>query len=194
MSNVCFQPFVIVDDAYGNLYIYIIKPSTREGLLYPTLLPFVANATCGDLAATPFSSLTALNCQCPLLLISPCTCQPSAGSNTTLTILCANQGMDNAAIGNVVANTPATTPVDTFDLGGNQLTSVPTGLPQYTTLVSVSVSNKSITSIGSADLSLTRNSTLINLSYNQISSIVPGSLPRTYKWAYHFVSLKKWIF
>ena len=145
----------------------------------PTLSPFVTNATCGDSAVTPFTSLTALNCQCPSTSISPCTCQPSAGSDTTLTISCADQGLDDTAIGAVIANTPATTPVDSLDLRGNQLTSVPSGLPQYAYLIRVTVANNSITSIGSTDLSLTGNALLIDLSHNQISDIAPGSLPGT---------------
>ena len=143
----------------------------------PSLLSFVANATCSDSAATPFPSLTALNCQCPELSIAPCTCQPSEGSSTSLTISCANLGKDNAAIETVVANTPATTPVDTFDLSGNILTSISADLPQYKTLIRVSFANNSITSIGSTDLSLTGNVLLIDVSYNQISNIAAGSLP-----------------
>ena len=143
----------------------------------PTLSAIVANATCGDSAVTPFTSLTALNCKCPVLSISPCTCQPSVGGNTVLTISCADQGMDKTAIGTVIANTPATTPVDSLDLCGNQLTSLPTGLRQYATLVRVTVANNSITSIRSIDLSLTGNALLIDLSHNPISDIATGSLP-----------------
>jgi len=142
-----------------------------------TLSTFVVNATCGDSASTPFTSLTALNCQCPVPSIASCTCQPSAGKTTTLTISCANQGLDDTAIETVITNTEANSPVDTFDLSGNQLTIVPKNLPQYTKLVSVSLANNSITSVGSTDLSLTANVTLIDLSNNQISSIAAGSLP-----------------
>ena len=79
----------------------------------------------------------------------------------------------------IIANVPPTTPVDTFDFSQNQLTAVPAGLPQYATLVSVTVANNSISSIGSTDLSLTGNVLLIDLSFNQITVIAAGGLPST---------------
>ena len=146
-------------------------------ILDASLNVYVKNATCND--ATPFSSLTELNCECPVASIGPCSCQPTAGSNATLTISCENQNLDDAAMKAIIDNVPPTTPVDTFDFSQNQLTAVPTGLTQYATLVSVTVASNSITSIGSNDLSLTGNVLLIDLSFNKISVIAPGSLPGT---------------
>jgi Leucine-rich repeat (LRR) protein len=102
--------------------------------------------------------------------------------------LCANQGLGDTAIGTVVANTPVTTPIDTFDLSGNKLTIVPKDLTQYAQLTRVTLANNSITSVGSTDLSLTGNVVLIDLSNNQISSIAAGSLPGM--WPKKFYLLK----
>ena len=150
-----------------------------EGWIIPdaSLNVYVKNATCSD--TTPFSSLTELNCKCPVASIAPCSCQPTAGSDTRLTISCANQNLNDTKMKAIIANVPPTTPVDTFDFSQNQLTAVPAGLPQYATLVSVRVANNSISSIGSTDLSLTGNVLLIDLSFNQITVIAAGGLPGT---------------
>ena len=130
-----------------------------------------------------FLNLTVI-CKCPAYstYIAPCVCGPtknSEGVSSTLTISCAAQSLGDSALSDIFKNVSSTSPVDTMNLSGNQLTKIPSGLPQYETLVSVTVANNSITSVGSTDLSLSGNVTLIDLSYNQISVIAPGSLPGT---------------
>ena len=143
----------------------------------PTLLPFVVNATCGDEVKTPFTSLSALNCKCPAVSILPCTCLPTSGSTTSLTISCAAQGLTDSEMEAIVTNIDPTTPLDTFDLGSNKLTRIPKGLPQFTQLVNLVVSSNSIAAIESGDLSVTGPVKTLDLSSNLIAAIADASLP-----------------
>jgi Leucine-rich repeat (LRR) protein len=150
--------------------------------LDPTLLAFVVNAQCNDESSTPFTSLTALNCQCPSASILPCSCQPTAGiSNSSLTIDCSNQGLEDNAMNAIVDNIPATTPVDTMDLSWNKLTQIPTGLPQYKTLAILNISSNLIEAVNEGELSLNGSVVKLDISFNVITKISPNSLPGMYK-------------
>ena len=141
------------------------------------LSPYVINATCSDTLATRFTSLSAINCQCPAISIVPCTCVPTTGSNTTLTISCASQSLSDSAMAAIVNEIPVTTPVDTIDLSGNQLSKVPSGLPQYQQLVSVNISSNAITTVNSGDLTVDGSVTNLDMSSNVITTISSNSLP-----------------
>ena len=87
----------------------------------PTLLAFVVNAQCNDTAATPFTSLTALQCKCPSApfrraVVSQLT---MADGSSALTIDCSSRGLDDKAMQAIVANIPPTTPLDVLVLDGN---------------------------------------------------------------------------
>ena len=142
-----------------------------------SLLPFVVNATCADSAATPFTSLSALNCKCPTTSILPCTCLPTSGSDTTLTISCAAQSLSDSAMNKIVSNIDPTTPVDTMDLSSNKLTFIPKGLPKLKQLVNLIVSSNAITTIETSDLTVTGSVTNLDLSSNLIATIADSSLP-----------------
>ena len=148
-----------------------------EGWIIPdaSLNVYVKNATCSD--ATPFSSLTELNCKCPVASIAPCSCQSTAGSNATLTISCANQNLNDAAIKAIIDNVPPTTPIDTFDFSGNQLTQVPINLAQFNQLTNLNLSTNAITAVGSGQLNLPAAVLSLDLSSNKISIIAQSSLP-----------------
>ena len=151
-----------------------------------SLLAYVKNATCSDTFATPFTSLTALNCQCPEVSIAPCTCGPTAttdGSDSkTLTVSCANQNLTDSTIADVIVKVAPTTPVDSIDFSGNRMTKIPSNITQYTRLISLSFASNQITSIISNDLNLAADNVLfLDLSNNRISSIsssngIPGEI------------------
>ena len=88
----------------------------------PTLLAFVVNAQCNDTAATPFTSLTALQCKCPSApfrrAVASCQLTMADGSSA-LTIDCSSRGLDDKAMQAIVANIPPTTPLDVLVLDGN---------------------------------------------------------------------------
>ena len=77
----------------------------------------------------------------------------------------------------IVQNIPATTPVHTFDLSGNKLTKVPSGLPQYQQLVTMNMSSNSITTVNTGDLTVTGAVTNLDMSSNVIATINNNSLP-----------------
>ena len=147
----------------SNLYVYVI------------------NATCSDTFATPFTSLTALNCQCPEVSIAPCTCEPTATTDgsapTMLTVSCANQKLDDPTIADVIVRVAPTTPLDTLNLRNNSITFVPKGLAQYTRLVDLVVSFNAITKINLDDLNLPAPVVNLDLSFNTITAIANSSLP-----------------
>ena len=145
-----------------------------------TMKTFVTNATCSDADSTPFTALTALNCKCPIYSISPCTCRTTMGSNTTLTISCANKNITDSSMAKIFTKIPASTPVDQLDLSGNLLTRVPANLTQYPTLNKLSLASNSITSIASGDLTLPANVIVLDVSKNLISSVSKDSLPANY--------------
>ena len=142
-----------------------------------TLSAFVVNATCSDPNATPFSALTALNCKCPAVSISPCSCQPTTDSSTTLTISCAAKSLTDSGMKTIVNKIPATTPVDTMDLSSNQLTQIPKGLTQFAQLANLNLSLNAITAVNSGDLSLKGTVTNLDMSSNAITTIADSSLP-----------------
>ena len=148
-----------------------------EGWIIPdaSLNVYVKNATCSD--TTPFSSLTELNCKCPVASITPCSCQPTAGSMTTLTISCASLNLNDTTMKAIIANVPPTTPVDTFDFSGNLLTAVPANLPQFNQLANLNLANNSIAAVATAELNLPAAVKSLDLSSNQISTIAASSLP-----------------
>ena len=141
-----------------------------------------SDATCGDSAKTPFSSFTRLRCQCPAVassLLSPCTCKPTGGSNSsTLTFSCANSGLNDTTMASVASLFTPANPVDVMDLSGNVLTRVPPNLPQlFPQVTSLSLANNTITSIGSGQLNVTATVTSLDVSTNKISSIATNALP-----------------
>ena len=146
-----------------------------------SLLAYVKNATCSDTFATPFTSLTALNCQCPEVSIAPCTCGPTATTDgsapTMLTVSCANQKLDDPTIADVIVRVAPTTPLDTLNLRNNSITFVPKGLAQYTRLVDLVVSFNAITKINLDDLNLPAPVVNLDLSFNTITAIANSSLP-----------------
>ena len=144
-----------------------------------TLSPYVVNATYADTFATPFSSLSAINCQCPTVSIAPCICVPTTTNslNTTLTVSCADQGLGDSDMTKIVGNIPATTPLDILIMSKNTLTKIPDSLPQYTQLTTLSVASNAITSVATGQVALTANVVLLDFSSNQISTIAAGSLP-----------------
>ena len=77
----------------------------------------------------------------------------------------------------IIANVPPTTPVDSFDLSSNLLTTVPVGLPQYATLVNLNLSTNAIAAVATAELNLPAAVKSLDLSSNQISTIAASSLP-----------------
>ena len=79
----------------------------------------------------------------------------------------------------VVTNIPVTTPMDTLILSSNQLSQIPSDLPQYAQLASLSVASNAITSIAASQVALTANATFLDFSMNQISAIAAGALPGT---------------
>jgi len=145
-----------------------------------TMRTYVVNATCSDVDTTPFTALTALNCKCPIYSISPCTCRTTMGSNTTLTISCANKNLTDSSMVKIFTKIPASTPVDQLDLSGNLLTRVPANLTQYPTLNNLSLASNFITSIASGDLTLPANVVVLDVSKNLISSVSKDSLPANY--------------
>ena len=156
-----------------------------------SLLAFVTGATCNDKAKTPFSSLAPIECQCPLATILPCTCQATDGHNTTLTIDCSSQGLDDADMETIVKNIPATTPVAILNLQNNSLTHIPANLPQYTQLVSLNMSSNAITVVNAGDLTVAAFVTSLDLSSNAIAAISANSLPRNYSLRHFFIRLLK---
>ena len=100
-----------------------------------------------------------------------------AGSTTSLTISCANHGLGDLAFPPILANISTTAAIDTFDFSNNTLTAVPSGLPQFTTVVNLNVASNQITSVGATELQFTANVSLVDLSSNQIKSIEPGAFP-----------------
>jgi len=144
-------------------------------ILDASLNVYVKNAACSD--STPFSSLTELNCKCPVASIAPCSCQPTAGSDTSLTISCANQNLDDTTMASIIANVPPTTPVDTFDFSQNLLTVVPPNLPQFNQLSNLNLSTNAIVAVGTGELNLPAAVNSLDLSSNQISTIAASSLP-----------------
>ena len=143
----------------------------------PTLSTFVVNATCSDSAATPFSSLFAINCKCPVAPILPCTCLPTNGDNTTLTIDCSSQGLDDSAMEAIVKNIPATTPMTVFNLDNNLLTRIPANLPQYTQLHTLIISMNKISAVNANEVTLLADVKNLDLSSNKITQIAAASLP-----------------
>jgi Leucine-rich repeat (LRR) protein len=77
----------------------------------------------------------------------------------------------------IIYNVPSTTPVDTFDLSGNQLTAVPSGLTQFNELTNLNLSTNAITAVETGQLKLTVAVKSLDLSFNQISAIAASSLP-----------------
>ena len=67
--------------------------------------------------------------------------------------------------------------VDTFDLSGNLLTIVPTGLTQYSQLISLNLASNLITAVRAGDLTLSAAVVSLDLSSNQMTTIASGSLP-----------------
>ena len=80
-------------------------------------------STCPDGTAIS-TGLTSVICDCPLYpsIIAPCTCGASTGSTTTLTISCSNKGVNETTLPPILAQLPATTPIDTYDFSSNQFT------------------------------------------------------------------------
>ena len=112
----------------------------------------------------------------------PCSCKTttnSAGvfSTTALTISCANQTLNDTTMETVFSKIPVTAPIDTVDLSNNSLTFIPNYLTTYPELANVILATNNITSIGSNDLQLVGNVTLIDISSNQITSIADNSFP-----------------
>jgi len=80
----------------------------------------------------------------------------------------------------IIDNVPPTTPVDTFDLSGNQMTSVPSGLTQFNELANLNLSTNAITAVETGQLKLPAAVKSLDLSSNQISVIAASSLPGNY--------------
>ena len=91
-------------------------------------LNYVTGGTCKD--STAFSALTQGICLCPpATSISPCTCDLTAGSTTTLTVTCAGHSIDDTTMEGILTTiAPTSYAVDTFDLSGNSLSYVPNSL------------------------------------------------------------------
>ena len=141
-----------------------------------------SGARCGDTARTPFSSFTPLQCQCPAVPSSQfgsCTCKPTGGSSTTtLTLSCANGGLNDTTMAGVISLFAPANPVDVVDLSNNSLTQVPSNLPQsFPQVTSLSLANNQITSIGSGQLNLAATVASLDVSANSISSIATNALP-----------------
>jgi hypothetical protein len=143
------------------------------------LSPYVTGAVCGDTPSTPFADLTAEICACPPAVdISPCTCAFSSSAATNLVISCSDQSLDDATTASKLEKCPASSyPVDTFDLSGNSLTVVPSGLTDYPLLVNLSLANNQITSVKKGQLTLPATVVLLDLSANAIDAIDADSLP-----------------
>ena len=140
-----------------------------------TLLPFV-KGTCQN--GNEFSTYSNEICLCPPATdLGTCTCALSTDSTTAVTISCADQQLDDSAVETLV-NTISWAPIDTFDLSGNQMTKIPSGLSALVQLSSLSVATNQIASIGAADLSpLTAAVKLLNFASNSISTVDAGSFP-----------------
>lgn len=158
-----------------------------------TLSPFVVNATCSDSTATPFSSLSELNCQCPTASILPCSCQPTTGSNSTLTIDCSNQGLTTDEMEAIVKKIPPTTPVNVMNLSGNKFTRIPAGLLQFPQLIVLNLSSNAITVVNSGDLSVAASVTTLDLSSNAIEIISIASFPGESTFVYRLLHNQKLI-
>ena len=144
------------------------------------LSPYVTGAVCGDTLSTPFADLTSQICACPPADdISPCTCTFSSSSaETNLTISCSGQSLDDATMASKLKKCPASSyPVDMFDLSGNALTVVPSGLTDYPLLVHLSLANNQITSVKKGQLTLPAAVLHLDLSSNLIDAIDVNSLP-----------------
>ena len=144
-------------------------------------------AKCTDGTVVSTSTLTPLVCNCPTYAsdIAPCVCGATRDSSTTLTLSCANGGLDGSSLANVFSNVSAATRqlVDTINLDFNRLVQVPaSALKQYPNFKSLSIASNQITAIGADDLNLPATFVLVDLSNNNISSVAPsGAFPRKLK-------------
>ena len=133
-----------------------------------------SGATCGDTPKTPFSAFKPLNCQCPGLpsQLGPCTCKPTVGgSNTTLTLSCANAGFNDTTMTSVVSLFSPANPVDTVDLSENLLTAVPSGLARFNQMTNLNLSNNSIVAIGTGGLNVPAAVKTLDLSGNLLTQV-----------------------
>ena len=110
--------------------------------------------------------------------ILPCTCLPTSGDNTTLSIDCASQGLDDSKMEAIIKNLPATTPVAILNLQNNALAKIPANLPQYKQLVSLNLSSNAIAVVNAGDLTVAAFVTSLDISSNAITAISANSLPR----------------
>ena len=158
-------------------------------------LPFIQGGVCGDADATAFTALTTGICLCPPSpSLSPCTCDLTVGSVSTVNVTCASTGLGDEATAIILQSVPPTTPLDTIILNGNKLSKVPSTssrraysvtsrvatkslLTPFTLLNYVDLASNVITAIGTGDLALKAPVKFLNLASNVISSVSAGSLP-----------------
>ena len=151
-------PYDCTAGSCGSFSWWVALNATAQG--YINFGSGSTAAKCSDGTPIYTSTLTPLICKCPTYAtdIAPCVCGATSGSNTTSTITCASQSLDDGRMAAVIAKIDSTTPLDTFNLNNNKLMKIPDKLAQYNQLASVKLANNSITSIGSNDLStLTAN-------------------------------------
>jgi len=165
-------------------------------------LASIQGGVCGDADATDFSALTTAICLCPSsTAIQPCACALSTGSNSTVTITCADAGLGDSKIAEILVKVSAKTPLDTLVLSGNKLTKVASTsrrsgsgiededmirataitslLTQFTQLNYVDLSSNVIITIGAGELALTAPVNFLSLANNTITSIEADALPST---------------
>ena len=156
------------------------------------LSPFVIGGTCGDSLSTPFASLTQTICTCPPAIdISPCVCAlMTSSSSPTVNISCSGYGLGDKAMADILMNISATVPVETLILSRNSLTKVPSELSylfrvssstslltQFPLLGYIDLSHNAITSVIAGDFKIKAPLSLLDLSFNNISTIATSSMP-----------------
>ena len=179
----CIDSWDCTAGSCGNFYWWVTTLTpTKQAYLH--LGSGTSAATCKDKAVIA-TALTPLICKCPQFdyYISPCFCKvtPPLSSSSTLTITCApltdggaGLGVSDTRMAEIIAKTPATTPLDNLLLNFNNLTQVPVNLNQYTTLTYLTLAHNSISSITATSTTFPATLITLDASFNLMTQAPTG--------------------
>ena len=143
---------------------------------------YFVNANCsGGIELQKVCDKCSVECLCPsATLLDPCTCAASSVYSGTVDISCAGKTIGDDRMTSIISNTTATLPIGKLDLSRTNLTQVPAGLANLTTIAELLLSGNDITAVHNGALAL-NSSTFrkLDLSSNaKLATIGDSSLPR----------------
>ena len=112
---------------------------------------------------------------------APCVCLDGR-DGLNLYVECSNHNLDDAKISSILNSflAPGMSPLGALILTNNQLTKIPDQLKQFNQLTYVDLDKNKIPSLAAGALSLTAKIGTINVGFNQLITIAPGTFVGSY--------------